>query len=148
MLAETTARFLLPFLGHMALIAVLLIVLTWQRVGAVLAREVTVDDYARADGDAARSRRVQRNLSNQFELPVIAYFLTAVLIAANAVTEADIVAAWVFLAGRVAHTLVQTLSDNVRLRGAVFSINAAAIGYLAWRVFSLAVAALQTGGAS
>lgn len=144
-MTETAARFLLPFLGHFALVGLLLVVLLWQRARSVLAGEVKVDDYARANGDAQRSRRVQRNLSNQFELPLFAYFAAAVLIATNTVTEGDIIAAWVFLAGRVLHSAVQCLTDNVRLRGAVFCVNAAAIFYLMWRVSELALGAL-TGG--
>ncbi len=137
MLSETSARLLLPFLGHFALVCVLLVVLTWQRVGAVLAGEVKVEDYARADGDARRSRRVQRNLSNQFELPMFAYFAAAMLVVSNAVTEGDVIAAWLFFVGRVLHSAVQCLTDNVRLRGAVFCINAAAVAYLMWRVSEL-----------
>lgn len=142
-MTETIAQFLLPFLGHFALVGLLLVVLTVQRAGAVLAGEVQVNDYARANGDAARSRRVQRNLCNQFELPMFAYFAAAVLIATNAVQVSDIVAAWVFFAGRVLHSAVQCLTDNVRLRGAVFCINAAAVFMLMWHVAMLAWAAIS-----
>ncbi len=41
----------------------------------------------------------------------------------EAVGVYDVLAAWVFFAGRVIHTLVQTLTANVRLRGLVFTIN-------------------------
>ena len=41
------------------------------------------------------------------------------------------IAAWVFVAGRVIHTLVQTLTDNVQLRGQVFMINFLAVAALA-----------------
>jgi hypothetical protein len=146
MMSATTAQFLLPFLGHVALVGVLLVVLTIQRVGAVLAGEAKVDDYARAGGDAPRSRRVQRNLSNQFELPLFAYFAAAVLIATQSVGFTDIVAAWVFLGGRVLHSAVQCLSDNVRLRGLVFLVNAAAVFALIGHVAMLVWAALAQGG--
>lgn len=146
-MSETVARFLIPFLGHVTLVGILLVVLLWQRVGAVLSGEVKVNDYARASGDGQRSRRVQRNVSNQFELPLFAYFAAAVLIATNSVIETDIIAAWVFLVGRVLHSAVQCLTDNVRLRGAVFSINAAAIFYLVWRVADQVIATL-VGSAS
>jgi hypothetical protein len=145
-MTDTSAHFLLPFLGHMGLIGVLMAVLTWQRVGAVLSGEAKVDDYARANGDSSRSRRVQRNLSNQFELPVLAYFAAAVLIATNAVQPGDIIAAWIFLGGRVLHALVQTLTDNVRLRGAVFCINAGAIAFLIYRVASIALQGVASAG--
>ena len=145
-MTDTVARFLVPFLGHFALIGVLLVVLTIQRVGAVMAGEVGVNDYARANGDAPRSRRVQRNLGNQFELPMFAYFAAAVLIATNTVGESDITAAWVFFAGRVLHSGVQCLTDNVQLRGSVFCINAAAVFFLMWHVAMLVWAALGNAG--
>ena len=147
-MTDTVARFLVPFLGHFALIGVLLVVLTIQRVGAVMAGEVGVNDYARADGDALRSRRVQRNLGNQFELAMLAYFAAAVLIATDTVAESDIIAAWVFFAGRVLHSGVQCLTDNVQLRGSVFCINAAAVFFLMWHVAMLVWAALGNAGAA
>ena len=147
-MTDTIARFLVPFLGHFALVGVLLVVLTIQRVGAVMAGEVTVNDYARANGDAARSRRVQRNLGNQFELPMFAYFAAAVLIATSTVTESDIIAAWVFFAGRVLHSGVQCLTDNVQLRGSVFCITAAAVFFLMWHVATLVWAVLGHAGAA
>jgi hypothetical protein len=145
-MTDMVARFLMPFLGHFALIGVLLVVLTIQRVGAVMAGEVGVNDYARANGDAPRSRRVQRNLGNQFELPMLAYFAAAVLIATNTVSESDITAAWVFFAGRVLHCGVQCLTDNVQLRGSVFCINAAAVFFLMWHVAMLVWTALGNAG--
>ena len=54
---------------------------------------------------------------------MIFYALVVLLVATNKVTTTDIVAAWLFVAGRVIHTLVQTLTDNVPLRGQVFMIN-------------------------
>jgi len=56
-------------------------------------------------------------------LPVIFYAVVVFLAATDNVTLIDLVAAWVFVAGRVIHTLVQTLTDNVPLRGQVFLIN-------------------------
>ena len=53
------------------------------------------------------------------------------LIALGKVTTFDVIAAWVFVAGRVIHTLVQTLTDNVPLRGQVFMINFLAVVALA-----------------
>ncbi len=43
-----------------------------------------------------------------------------------------------FVAGRVAHSLVQTLTDNVPLRGQVFIINFLAVVVLAAHVAWLA----------
>ena len=61
------------------------------------------------------------------------------LVATKNVTTLDVIAAWVFVAGRVIHTLVQTLTDNVPLRGQVFLINFAAVVVLVGHVAVLAL---------
>ncbi|TMJ02186.1 MAG: hypothetical protein E6G97_13525 [Alphaproteobacteria bacterium] len=83
--------------------------------------------------------RITRNLANQFELPVIFYAIVVLLVATRNVTTIDLVAAWIFVAGRVIHTLVQTLTDDVRLRGQVFLINFAAVAVLAGHAAVLAL---------
>jgi hypothetical protein len=65
---------------------------------------------------------------------VIFYALVVLLVATGKVTTIDVIAAWVFVAGRVIHTLVQTLTDNVPLRGQVFLINFAGVAVLAGHV--------------
>ncbi len=82
--------------------------------------------------------RIRLNLANQFELPVLFYALVILLIALGQVTMFDVIAAWVFVAGRVIHTLVQTLTDNVPLRGQVFVINFLAVTALAGHVALIA----------
>ena len=82
--------------------------------------------------------RITRNLANQFELPLLFYALVVLLIALARVTTLDVIAAWVFVAGRVIHTLVQTLTDNVPLRGQVFLINFAGVVVLVGHVVVLA----------
>ena len=84
--------------------------------------------------------RITRNLANQFELPVIFYAVVVLLVATHNVTLTDVVAAWAFVAGRVIHTLVQTLTDNVPLRGQVFLINFAAVVVLVGHVAVLVLA--------
>ena len=64
------------------------------------------------------------------------------LVATGRVTAVDTVAAWVFVAGRVIHTLVQTLTDNVPLRGQVFLINFAGVAVLVGHVVLLALEGL------
>ena len=85
------------------------------------AGEVKYGDFARHE-EPHHVARIAYNLSSQFELPVIFYAVVVLLAATNNVTTTDIMAAWVFVAGRVAHTLVQGLTDNVPLRGQVFLI--------------------------
>ena len=115
-----------PMLAHMGWTFLLYAWLTVARLAAVRRREVEYGAFARG-GEPHQVARITRNLANQFELPVFFYAVVVLLIATGRVTAVDVVAAWVFVAGRVIHTLVQTLTDNVPLRGQVFLINTAAV---------------------
>ena len=111
-----------PMLAQIGWTFLLYAWLTVARQRAVKRGEVKYGDFAR-DEEPHHVARITRNLANQFELPVIFYAVVVLLVATNNVTPIDVVAAWVFVAGRVIHTLVQTLTDNVPLRGQVFLIN-------------------------
>ena len=130
-----TAPLLLPLFLHFGLIAGLYAVLTWARLVVVRRGEATKADFARADGDPRFSARIQRNLANQFEAPVFAWIGAGLLILTAHVTPWDVAASWVFLIGRVLHTGVQCLGDNVALRGQVFTINFLAVLWLMGHAF-------------
>jgi hypothetical protein len=131
---------LFPMLAHIGWVFVLYAWLTLARQRAVKAGEVKYGDFARHD-EPHHVARIAYNLSNQFELPIIFYAAVVLLIATNNVTTIDIIAAWVVVAGRVIHTLVQCLTDNVPLRGQVFLINFAGVvvlvGHLALIAFRM-----------
>lgn len=71
--------------------------------------------------------RISANLSNQFEWPL--FFHAACLLALQSgVADPVLVGlAWIFMAGRVAHSVVQIGTTNIRLRGLVFTINFLAV---------------------
>jgi hypothetical protein len=117
---------LIPMLAHMAWVFVLYAWLTFARWQAVRRGEIDYGDFARHH-EPHHVARITYNLANQFELPLFFYALAVLLIATGNVAAIDIIAAWVFVAGRVVHSLVQTLTDNVPLRGRVFMINALAV---------------------
>src|ERR1700741_3149051 len=119
-----------PMLAQIGWTFLLYVYLTAVRQRALRSGEVAYSTFAHGE-EPPHIERVTRNLANQFELPVIFYAVVALLIATNNVTTVDIIAAWVFVAGRVVHTLVQCLTDNVPLRGQVFLINFAGVAVLA-----------------
>lgn len=131
--------FLLPFVLHFGLIFGLYAWLTVARNLAVRRGVAAMADFHRLGGDPPDIAPIARNLANQFELPTLAWFCASLLILADDVIAADIFAAWVFLAGRIIHTAVQTLTPNVGLRGQVFMINALAVIWLAGHVAALVV---------
>ncbi|MCR5878216.1 MAPEG family protein [Phenylobacterium sp. J367] len=127
-----------PFLLHFALVLALYAALTVARAAAVRSGQVAYDAFARVDGDPPAAARIARNLGNQFEAPLFAYFAVLFLLWRGEVNAFDVAAAWLFLAGRVIHSAVQTLTDNVRLRGMVFTLNflgvLALMAHVAWVV--------------
>ena len=144
------AAFLAPFLLHFAVVLGLYVALTAARMAAVSQGQAAFADFARAGGDPPVAARIARNLSNQFEAPMFAWFAALFLLWSGEVAIFDVAAAWLFLTGRVIHTLVQTLTDNVRLRGQVFTINFVAIlalmGHVAATVLGWTGAAFSLTG--
>jgi hypothetical protein len=127
-----------PMLAQIGWTFLLYAGLTVARQRAVKRGEAGYAGFAHGE-EPHHVARITRNLANQFELPVVFYVLAVVLVATSNVTTLDVIAAWVFVAGRVIHTLVQTLTDNVPLRGQVFLINFAAVVVLVGHVAVLAL---------
>ena len=130
-----------PVLAQIGLTFLLYGWLTIARMQAVKRGEAAYEKFAHGE-EPHHVARITRNLANQFELPVIFYAVVVLLVATKKVESIDIAAAWVFVAGRVIHSLVQTLTDNVPLRGQVFLINFAAVVVLALHVAMLALRGL------
>jgi len=129
---------LFPMLAHIGWVFLLYAWLTIARMRAVRRGEVEIGAFAHGE-EPHHVARITRNLANQFELPAIFYAVVVLLVATARVTMIDVVAAWVFVAGRVIHSLVQTLTDNVPLRGQVFLINFAGVVVLVGHVVLLAL---------
>jgi hypothetical protein len=134
------ASILWPMLAHIGWVSMLYVWLTVARQRAVRSGQIESSCFVLGRDEPLEVARITRNLANQFELPLIFYALVVLLVALGQVTLFDVIAAWVFVAGRVAHTLVQTLTDNVSLRGQVFTINFLAVVALAAHVALLAFA--------
>jgi hypothetical protein len=130
-----------PMLAHIGWVFLIYAWLTVARQLAVRRGEVEYSSFAHGE-EPPDIDRITRNLANQFELPVIFHALVVLLIATGRVTTIDVIAAWIFVAGRVIHTLVQTLTDNVPLRGQVFLINFAGVAILVGHVVLLALEGL------
>ena len=111
---------ILPMAAHVALAAFLYALLTAARAPKIWGIG------KRSDGSnpwAAIEPRISANLSNQFEWPLFFHAACLLLIQGNSTSVVAPVLAWVFVAGRLAHSSVQILTNNVRLRGLVFTIN-------------------------
>lgn len=113
-----------PMAAHVALSALLYVLLTIARAPAVWGVGRSPDG---SNPFAELEPRISANLSNQFEWPLFFYAACLLLIAQHAFDARQLVLAWVFVAGRVAHSGVQVFTRNIRLRGLVFTINFVAV---------------------
>ncbi|MEA2903543.1 MAG: hypothetical protein QOI12_930 [Alphaproteobacteria bacterium] len=134
----SVSSILFPMLAHIGWVFLLYAWLTYARMRAVKGGEIDYSCFVLGRDEPLAVARITRNLANQFELPAIFYALVVLLVALGRVTAFDVAAAWVFVAGRVIHTAVQTLTDDVPLRGQVFMINFLAVTALAAHVMLLA----------
>jgi hypothetical protein len=128
-----------PMLAQIGWTFALYVWLTIERTRAVGRGEVKYSSFEFSRNEPPKIARINRNLANQFELPVIFYAAVVLLVVIGRVGTIDVLAAWVFVAGRVVHTLVQTLTDDVPLRGRVFLINFAAVVVLVCHIALLAL---------
>ena len=132
---EAAANWILfPVFGHLILILVLFVMVSLKSMQASKTDKIDITDLAYASREPELSRRWARNLDNQFQVPMLFYVLVVLLLATNSTTAIQIALAWVFLFGRIVHTFVQVTSDNVILRGRVFTLNFVALA-LMWLAF-------------
>jgi hypothetical protein len=139
-MTNAVSLILWPMLAQIGWTFGLYVWLTVTRTRAVTRGEVEYSCFVLGREEPREVARITRNLANQFELPVIFYAVVILLVALGRATTLDVVAAWVFVAGRVVHTLVQTLTDDVKLRGRVFLVNFAALVVLVGHVALIALA--------
>ena len=106
--------------AHVALASFLYVLLTVARAPKVWGVG------QRQDGSnpwAAIEPRISANLANQFEWPLFFYTACVLLIQSHTESPNATLLAWIFVIGRLAHSCVQILTTNIRLRGLVFTVN-------------------------
>ena len=83
-------------------------------------------------------RKINNNIRNQFEVPVLFYVLIGALWSIGAVNIYVHMAAWVFVTSRVIHAVVHTGSNYVPLRRRVFMLGSfVLIGLVGFLVYKL-----------
>jgi hypothetical protein len=73
------------------------------------------------------------NLKNLFELPVLFYALALYLYAVGQVDNVYLIAAWVFVAFRAAHSAVHCTVNTVMLRFGLYAVSAIALWFMLLR---------------
>ena len=64
----------------------------------------------------------RQTLKNQFELPILFYFLISVILVFDKVSQLDLILAWIFVLSRYLHCYIRLSSNYVPNRAKVFQL--------------------------
>ncbi len=120
MTAIQESPFLYPILAHIAWIVFLYTALTVVRAPDAWGIGSKPDG---TNPFFSIEPKITANLRNQFEWPILFYLICVFLVIEHSSDPLQISLAWLFVAGRVLHSFVHIILNNIRLRGIVFSIN-------------------------
>ena len=110
-----------------------------KAAGQVELARAAIDDTAWPES----VRKINNNIRNQFEVPVLFYVLAGALWALDAVHEVALIVAWLFVLSRVVHAWIHIGSNYVPARRRMFTF-----GWLAVLAMAVLVAWELIGRAS
>ena len=117
-----TTALVLPLLVQVALVFVIYIALGVVRARAVKRGEMQYKEFTAVLVEPDYVARVSQHLRNQFELPVIFYVLSLLLIATGKGTGLDVALAWGFVATRLLHSYFACCGTRIAPRRKAFSV--------------------------
>ena len=124
-----------PMAAHAVLVFILYGLLMFRRRFSLTDREA-IKTYRDGGGEPLASALVNRNLANQFELPVIFHIACIVLYLLNADNVVMISLAWFFVFTRYVHSYVHVTSNQLRYRAPAFAIGLLAVLVMwIWAIF-------------
>ena len=129
---------LLPMLSMMLLTLVVWVTMYIQRIGYCIRNRVRTQDLTTPDRVAelipAPVSYSAYNFRNLLELPVLFYVLCLFLYVTNSVDEWYLIAAWLFVALRVVHSVIHCTVNIVIWRFVVYFVSALALWCMLLRV--------------
>lgn len=128
---------LLPLFLHVLLITVVGYVSVRARIRSVRAGETRLKDIALGnDAWPNRVRQLGNNFDNQFDVPMLWYACSALVVATGFADWIAVALSWAFFVARLAHTLVHTGSNYVPTRMRIFLVGFAVV-FAMWAWFGL-----------
>ena len=126
-----------PMLGMMVLTAIVWFVLYAKRIPAMKKVGLRAQTYTTPDKVIEMLPEAvsypANNFKNLFELPVLFYFLCLLLYVTGSVDNSYVIAAWLFFAFRVLHSVVHCTSNIVMLRFSLYVAAALALWFMLGR---------------
>ena len=137
----TIQAVLLPLFVQVALTFAIGFWMAGKRVIAIRSRAVRHRDIALREANwPPRLMQLQNAFLNQFELPVLFYVLTILVLFTKTADLLFVVLAWIFVVLRLAHAYVHVTSNYVPRRGPLF-IAGAIVLCVMWVIFALRILA-------
>jgi len=135
----TIQAVLAPLFVQVALTFAIGLWMAGGRVVAVRSRAVQMRDIAlREPNWPPRLMQLQNAFLNQFELPVLFYVLTILVLFTKTADLLFVVLAWVFVVLRLLHAYVHVTSNYVPHRGPLY-IAGAIVLCVMWIIFALRI---------
>ena len=128
-----------PVIAQALLTCVIYIMVSSRRIAAVKTGAAKPSDFKVPSIEPEPSATAARNLSNQFELPVLFFAACLSLFVTGGAGVAAVVAAWAFVLARVAHAYVHLTSNRIRIRRQLFIVSLA-INFVQWLLLAVHIA--------
>jgi len=129
---------LLPMLGMMLLTFIVWVYMYIRRIGFIKRNRIRAQDLTTPDKAAelipAPVSYSAYNFRNLLELPVLFYVLCLFLYVTSSVDEWYLIAAWLFVALRVVHSVIHCTVNIVIWRFAVYFVSALVLWFVLLRV--------------
>ena len=134
---DNPGAILLPFFGLMALTGVVWIYMYYRRLSFILGNKIPPQDLTTPErAQQLLPEKVQypaNNLRNLLQLPLIFYVLCLYLYGADKVDTTYVTAAWLFVAGRVAHSAIHCTVNRVQHRFYAYFVSALVLWFMVGR---------------
>jgi hypothetical protein len=136
------AWILWPVVAMVALTFAVSVVMYKRRIGEIRDKRIPLRSIASATGMATHvtDARASDNYRNLFEGPVLFYVAALAAFALKVVTPTLVVLAWLYVACRVAHSLIHCTGNRVKYRFFAF-IASHAVLFVLWVVVAVDIAA-------
>ena len=126
---------LLPVFVQVGLTFALLLGMVFSRRHALVSGETKIRDIAlREPNWPKRATQFGYAFANQFELPVLFYVLTILVIITRHADLLFVLLAWIFVLMRVLQAVVHVTNNNVRMRGAYYGVGALIL-FIMWIIY-------------
>lgn len=113
--------------------------LGYRRRIDIRGRKVRLDEISlREPNWPAPTMQASYSFSNQFELPLLFYVLTILVLITRKADLLFVLLAWIFVVTRVFHAAVHLTSNNIRVRGGIYGAGALIL-LIMWVVFILRI---------